>query len=51
MPPGKRVSTKKCIDKVENFIEVIQNQNATFMHRDFRKIEIDKLTGKDFCVC
>lgn len=48
LPPGKRDFNQKMYCKVENFIEVIQNQNATFMHRDFRKIEIDKLTGKDF---
>lgn len=48
LPPGKRDFNKKMHSKVENFIELLQNQNATFMHRDFREIEIDKLTDKDF---
>ena len=48
LPPGKRDFNQKMYSKVENFIELLQNQKATFMHRDFRKIAIDKLTDKDF---
>lgn len=48
LPPGKRDFNQKMHSKVENFIELLQNQNATFIHRDFREIAIDKLTDKDF---
>lgn len=48
LPPGKRDFNQKMHSKVENFIELLQNQNATFIHSDFREIEIDKLTDKDF---
>ena len=37
---AKEISIRKCIVKL--------NQNATFIHSDFREIEIDKLTDKDF---
>ena len=48
LPPGKRDFNQKMHSKVENFIELLQNQNAIFLHRDFRKIENDKLTYEDF---
>lgn len=48
LPPGKRDFNQKMRNKVKNFIMLLQNQNATFLHKDFRKIEFSKLTGKDF---
>lgn len=48
LPPGKRDFNQKMCSKVENFMRLLQSQNATFLHSDFRKLEIDKLTNKDF---
>lgn len=48
LPPGKRDFNQKMHSKLEKFIEIIQNQNASFLHNDFRKVEIGMLTDRDF---
>ena len=48
LPPGKRDFNQKMCKKVETFMQLIQSQNATFSHGDFRKLEIDRLTNNDF---
>lgn len=47
LPPGKRDFNQKMHSKLEKFLEIIQNQNASFLHNDFRKIEIETLTNRD----
>ena len=37
LPPGKRDFNQKMHSKVENFIELLQNQNATFIHSDLER--------------
>lgn len=48
LPPGKRDFNQKMYNKLEAFIELLHSQNATFLQKDFRKLDIDQLTGRDF---
>lgn len=48
LPPGKRDFNQKMFTKVKVFIELIQRQNATFSHYDFRDLDIDMLSDRDF---
>ena len=48
LPVGKRDFNQKMCDKVSDFITIMQRQNATFLNKDFRNIDMSMLTNKDF---
>ena len=48
LPPGKRDFNQRMYDKLNSFITLLHKQEARFTHDDFRNINIDELTDKDF---
>lgn len=48
LPPGKRDFNQKMKNKLESFIELVHGQNAVFSHCDFRRVNFDELTDRDF---
>ncbi|MCD7752729.1 MAG: DNA adenine methylase [Lachnospiraceae bacterium] len=48
LPVGKRDFNQKMCSKLKAFMELLHNQNAVFLQGDFRKFNIDQLTGRDF---
>ncbi len=45
---GKRDFNKRMEQKLLDFISKIQKQDCTFINRDFREIDLSRLTEKDF---
>lgn len=48
LPVGKRDFNKNMEEKLVSFVDEIQNKKCTFMCKDFRDFNIDKLTKNDF---
>ena len=47
LPPGKRDFNTKMFQKLNDFIDVIQTQKATFLNMDYNQLSFDKLNEND----
>lgn len=48
LPPGKRDFNLKMRDKLIKFLDVIHKQNAEFSCKDYKNIDFNELTKRDF---
>ena len=48
LPIGKRDFNQNMYKKLSNFLSLLHSQNAIFTHKDFRNLDISKLTPNDF---